>query len=550
MLSPSGAYTTATFLAAGVSLAVAARVYGRREPYAESFVGLMIAIAAWSGLYGVQLLVSGLATRLSVFRVIAVVGATVPTLWLWFTVQYTGADWLADAREVLLLEPAVFVVAVVTNPAHGLVWGSPRLAVDTGVTSLIVTFGPGFLLHATYSYLLVAVGLVLVARVAVTGPVVSARQSALLMLGAVPPFVVNVVELLVGGPIPVDTTPFAFVVTGVVWGLALFQFDLLRRTAPARRQALEGVDSGLIVTDETGEVVEIDELARRVFDGEPTVGDSLQPTVADGAGSPSGLDGGDRTAVIDDRRRVFDTTVEPLSDHRGRTTGYAVVVHDVTARHASRKRLEVANRVLRHNLSNDLNVVVGYANHVTTRSDDSEVREAATKIHAAATGLLETSEKARVLVNSETSTTDPVAVELTEPTRRVVEQFESVADVRLSVTDATATVESRRDYRTALSNLVENAVEHHDGDPTVWVEVTTDTDADEVVVAVADDGPGVPDTDRLAVVRGTETPLEHASGLGLWIARWTATAVGGELSISDREPRGTRVELRLPSAES
>ena len=550
MLSPSAAYTTAMFLAAGVSLVVAARVYGRREPYAGSFVALMTAIAAWSGLYGVQLLVSGLGLRLFVFRLIVVAGATVPTLWLWFTIQYTGTDWLADVRWALVLEPAAFVAAVVTNSVHGLVWESPRIAVDAGVTSLIVTLNPGYLLHAAYAYVLVAVGLVLVARVAVTGPAVSARQSALLIAGAVPPFVANVLQLLVGGPIPVDTTPLAFVVTGVVWGLALFQFDLLRRTAPARRQALQGVDTGVIVTDETGEVVEIDELARKVFDGEPAVGDTLQPTATDGAGSPSGLDDGDRTAVIDDRRRVFDTAVEPLSDHRGRTTGYAVVVHDVTARHASRKRLEVANRVLRHNLSNDLNVVVGYANHVAAQGDDPEVRDAATRIHAAATELLETSEKARVLVNSETNTIDPVAVELTEPTRRVAEQFEPIADVRLSVTDATAVVESRWDYRTALSNLVENAVEHHDGDPTVWVEVTTDTDADDVVVTVADDGPGVPDTDRLAVTRGTETPLEHASGLGLWTARWTATAVGGELSISDRDPRGTRVELRLPAAES
>ncbi|ERH13053.1 MAG: histidine kinase-, DNA gyrase B-, and HSP90-like ATPase [halophilic archaeon J07HB67] len=252
--------------------------------------------------------------------------------------------------------------------------------------------------------------------------------------------------------------------------------------------------------------------------------------------------------MIDDRRRVFDTSVEPVSDHRGQTTGYAVVVHDVTERHAYEKRLEVANRVLRHNLSNELNVVLGHANHVADAATDPGLVAAAEEIRAAAVGLEETSEKARELVGSQPHHGNPEAIAVAEPTRRVAAQFGAPAEVRVSVVDTRAIVGSRQAYITAVENLVENAVEHHDGDATVWIDVG-ETD-DEVIVTVADDGPGVPETDRVAVERGSETPLEHTSGLGLWIAHWTATAVGGELRLGDREPRGTRVELRLPAADA
>jgi len=541
-------YSVVALVAAAGSVGLAATATGRDEPYARSFRWLMLGMAGWAGLYGVQLGFTVPAAQLAGFRLVTIAGGIVPTLWLVFVVAYAGvSDRLRAAWPLLAVEPVVFAAATLTNPWHGRFWSVESFTAPGPVGRVLVDFGTAHYLHMAYGYVLVVVGVAVLVRVAVVGPAVTSRQSALLLAGATPPFLVNVAEFTVGIPAPVGTTPFAFVVTGAVWGLALFRFDLLDRAAPARRRALGNVGTGLAVTDEHGRVVDINDLAQAVFDDSPTEGDTLRPAVPDGA-EVTQLDGSHRTAVIDDRRRVFDTSVETVSDHRGRTTGYAVVVHDVTERHAYEKRLEVANRVLRHNLSNELNVVLGHANHLTEATADPEVETAAEKIRAAAVGLQETSEKARELAGFDHQQGDTEAVAVAEPTRRAAAQFGSAADIRLAVVDTTAVVGSRRAYTIAVENVLENAVEHHDGDPTVWVEVT-EVD-DEVVVTVADDGPGIPETDRVAVERGSETPLEHASGLGLWIARWTATAVGGELRLADRDPRGTRVELRLPAAES
>lgn len=541
-------YSVLALGAAAGSVALAATAADRDESYARSFRWLILAMASWTGLYGVQLGFTPPAFQLATFRAVTIAGGVVPTLWLVFAATYAGVgDRLRAVRPLLIVEPVVFAVAVLTNAWHGLFWSVESFTPAGPVGRVLVDFGTVHYLHMAYSYVLVVVGVAVLVRVAVVGPTVSTRQSVLLLAGAVPPFLVNVAEFTVGVPAPVGTTPFAFAVTGGVWGLALFRFDLLDRTAPARQRALGNVGTGLAVTDENGRVVEIDELARAVFDGSPAEGDTLRPAVPDGA-EVTRLDGSHRTAVIDDRRRVFDTSVEAVSDHRGQTTGYAVVVHDVTERHAYEKRLEVANRVLRHNLSNELNVVLGHANHVADATGDPELATAAEEIRTAAVGLQETSEKARELVGSERHHGEPEPVAVAEPTRHVAAEFGSAAEIRLSVTDTRAVVGSRQAYTTAVENVVENAVEHHDGDPTVWIEIE-ETD-DEVVVTVADDGPGIPETDRAAVERGSETPLEHTSGLGLWIAHWTATAVGGELRLGDREPRGTRVELRLPAVGS
>jgi signal transduction histidine kinase len=104
--------------------------------------------------------------------------------------------------------------------------------------------------------------------------------------------------------------------------------------------------------------------------------------------------------------------------------------------------------------------------------------------------------------------------------------------------------------KTALSELVENAIVHNDRS-TPEVTVTTgspgrDRTGEWTELVVADNGPGIPDQERETIERGEETPLQHCTGIGLWIVYWTISLYGGEISIEENTPRGTRVVLRLP----
>lgn len=67
-------------------------------------------------------------------------------------------------------------------------------------------------------------------------------------------------------------------------------------------------------------------------------------------------------------------------------------------------------------------------------------------------------------------------------------------------------------------------------------------------VVIVDNGPGLPDSEREVLEAGEETPLTHGSGIGLWLVYWTVTYAGGEVTIEDRSPRGTRVTVTLPCA--
>jgi two-component system sensor histidine kinase MtrB len=105
----------------------------------------------------------------------------------------------------------------------------------------------------------------------------------------------------------------------------------------------------------------------------------------------------------------------------------------------------------------------------------------------------------------------------------------------------------RRRLDRIVGNLLDNAREHADA---AGVEVELLQGADEVVIAVADRGPGVP-ADRLARIferfyKADPSRRSGSSGLGLAIAAEHAELLGGRLTAANRPEGGLRIELHLP----
>jgi len=99
--------------------------------------------------------------------------------------------------------------------------------------------------------------------------------------------------------------------------------------------------------------------------------------------------------------------------------------------------------------------------------------------------------------------------------------------------------------RSVFRNLLNNAVQHHDGDePTVGV--SAEVDDDWVLVQIADDGPGIDPDRREAVFGKGEKGLEsEGTGLGLYLVYTLVDHYGGAVWIEDNEPRGSVFNVRL-----
>ncbi len=99
-----------------------------------------------------------------------------------------------------------------------------------------------------------------------------------------------------------------------------------------------------------------------------------------------------------------------------------------------------------------------------------------------------------------------------------------------------------------FSNLLSNAVKYSPGGGTI--EVDAEIVADEVVVAIADRGIGIPagDLERLfeRYHRGSNVSGIVGTGVGLYLVKMAVDLHGGGVEVKSKEGDGTRFIIRLP----
>jgi len=252
--------------------------------------------------------------------------------------------------------------------------------------------------------------------------------------------------------------------------------------------------------------------------------------------------------TADGTRRQYDINIAAIRDD-GELEATVVTAHDVTELREHQRQLSVLDRVLRHNVRNKMSIVLGHANDIASRAPPATA-ERATAIREAATELLELSDSARefesVFADDARRTTTVDVVETVENVVRELRTEHPSAEIDSALPES-ALAHGHETFELALNELFENAIVHSDREePTV--EVTVVAGEESVEIRVADDGPGLDDTDRRALLRGTETPLEHTQGLGLWLVQWAVEVADGTIDIEENDPRGTLITVRLPTA--
>ncbi|MFU8869359.1 PAS domain S-box protein [Natronococcus sp.] len=249
--------------------------------------------------------------------------------------------------------------------------------------------------------------------------------------------------------------------------------------------------------------------------------------------------------------REFMLRIVPIELGEAGNRSFAIYT-DVTEQKRRRKRLEILNRVLRHDLRNGMNVIDGCADLLADRVDGEDA-EYVQSIRERASELISLAEKSRTVectLSRDGADTRPIDVAALA--ERATTRLENAApDVELERSiSGPAPVPGGEYLEAAVSQLLENAAEHHDGKPSIEIAVRDRPTDDLVTLSVADDGPGIPPEERELLREEREiTQLRHTSGLGLWLVNWAVSQSGGRLTIADNEPRGTVVTLELPRAD-
>ena len=126
--------------------------------------------------------------------------------------------------------------------------------------------------------------------------------------------------------------------------------------------------------------------------------------------------------------------------------------------------------------------------------------------------------------------------------------------VRIDVPPHDEILEARGEFRRVLQilvNLIGNAVRYSPQDSSVWLR--TEQEGDLAAIIVADQGKGIALEDQVRIFEKFErvdASEPGGSGLGLFISRQLARAMGGDITLDSAPGQGARFVLTLPLAKT
>lgn len=216
-----------------------------------------------------------------------------------------------------------------------------------------------------------------------------------------------------------------------------------------------------------------------------------------------------------------------------------------------RAERNVLHRVFRHNLRQDINIIMGYSEIIREKSADADLHDKCEKVLDSVAEIQRYQQK---IIEIEHILEPPIRIErmdLSDVVRadsllQSLQRSDAVS-ISLDIPEEAPVIVSPY-IKTAFREVLENAIEHNTADnPSIRVSIQENSE-ELVDLIVEDNGPGISEYERLAVEGMEEADLTHSSGLGLWMAKLACVVSGGDLDLPAQFDGGGKAVLELPEA--
>lgn len=451
--------------------------------------------------------------------------------WLVFCLQYTGR----------YTQIGWSLVALVYAPFLGFGIGVAHSVADLGSAGIVNAVSS---VVFVYCFALAFLGVFLLVQASYSYIHLSLKQGV--ALGATPIIVViaaNSIGALQDAPVTLIVGQYtvALAVSVGTFGFAVLRNPVLEWTPAVEtlgnRAIMRETDDLIFVVDEQDTIVERNTTAKETLRESPLRGRPLRTVLDHDSADLETVE----TLSLDTTagKRRYDPGVSPIVDDRGGELGAVLSLRDVTERELREQRLAVLNRVLRHNLRNKVDVVKSHAEILDQAGGDEHVHE----IITAADEITELGYRARRVDRFVSESTEAAEIDLVSTIETLLAELETTDEsvsVTLDLPEHITVRTNRQALESALESALDNAVAYADS----TVEIALTTGESVTTIEITDDGPGIPEQEIESIDAGTETPLQHGTGLGLWQLTWAVTTMGGDLSFETEN--GTTVRFTVP----
>lgn len=226
------------------------------------------------------------------------------------------------------------------------------------------------------------------------------------------------------------------------------------------------------------------------------------------------------------------------------------IIHDVTELKKAQQEAEFYNALLRHDVANKLQLIIGYLEMLLEEKLDKEQKELAElamKAAMTACKIIENVRKLQVLkkeiVRKE--------IDLDEMIGRIVSEYKKDAEekgIKLGYEICGKKVVATDFLREAIANIVWNAILHSKADR---IRIYVEDKNKHIKINIEDNGIGIPNELKEKIFDiGCKGKESKGSGLGLYLARKIVENMGGKLRVKDRVKgdytKGAIFEITIP----
>ena len=274
-------------------------------------------------------------------------------------------------------------------------------------------------------------------------------------------------------------------------------------------------------------------------------------------GDLSAFDGEDVILTRRGEERIISWQNTALTDEAGRVTGILCSGKDVTCRRQAEDALVEANEeanlyldIMVHDINNANAVTLGYAELLGEMLDGKQ-RQMVGKLRSGICRSIEIIQNVSTIRRLRDDDPGRKIVDLDAVIRAEISQH---PEANITYEGDPLFVSADDLVQEIFTNLVGNSVKF--GGPDVEVTISTGARGNQVEVAVADTGPGIPDPAKPLLFsrfhRGKSK--KSGKGLGLYIVRMLVERYGGRISaedrVSGRHECGVVFRFTLPRADS
>lgn len=216
-----------------------------------------------------------------------------------------------------------------------------------------------------------------------------------------------------------------------------------------------------------------------------------------------------------------------------------------------RNSLRIVNKIVRHDIRNELQLISAYADQLANRTDEFEEPQ---KISKCVTNAVEVAETAGDVTDMILQAGQPDEfVNLNNILSQQIKNIDnsyprSQIETRGQIPNIDVVGSDM--LESVFRNLLSNAIQHNDKQvPEVTVSVSqTKSDA---IIEIADNGPGIPDRHKESMFEEGNSGLESdGTGLGLYLVKKVVGQNNGRVEVVDNEPEGSVFVVKLPKMNS